>query len=168
MLDEAFSEVKALIGIQDADELVQKLNQMDELIFSRFNFTPEIEAEIDALEYKIAEAQRELEMLRNCDLTPNYLIASDGITETNVIEYLAAIERKAMKIVEGMKDGEDSEQDSQGSTHRASRTSVVTEAREERPSTACVSLPTTEDTEDDGDRPLTIQELQNHVTSERS
>jgi hypothetical protein len=69
MLDEAFSEVKALIGIQDADELVQKLNQMDELIFSRFNFTPEIEAEIDALEYKIAEAQRELEMLRNCDLT---------------------------------------------------------------------------------------------------
>jgi hypothetical protein len=101
-------------------------------------------------------------------LRPNYLIASDGITETNVIEYLAAIERKAMKIVEGMKDGEDSEQDSQGSTHRASRTSVVTEAREERPSTACVSLPTTEDTEDDGDRPLTIQELQNHVTSERS
>lgn len=69
MLDEAFSEVKALTGIQDADELVQKLTQIEELNFSRFNFTQELEAETDTLEYKIAEAQRELEMLRNSALT---------------------------------------------------------------------------------------------------
>lgn len=103
-----------------------------------------------------------------CSPRPNHLIESDGITETNVIEYLAAIERKAMEIVEGMKDDEDSEQGSLGSTHHRSRTSVMTETREERPSTACVSLPTADDIEDDGDRPLTIQELQNQVTSERS
>lgn len=93
---------------------------------------------------------------------PN-LIASDGITETNVMEYLAAVERKAMGIISAMKDDEDSEQGSQGSSRHASRTSVMTEAQEARPTTVCVSLPTTEDIpvmDDDGERPLTIQELQ--------
>jgi hypothetical protein len=68
MLDEAFAQVKELTGIQDADELVKKLTQMDELNFSRFNYiTQELEATNDNLEYKIAEAQRELEMLRCSD-----------------------------------------------------------------------------------------------------
>jgi hypothetical protein len=70
ILNSAFIKVKQLTGIDNADEIVQQLNQLEELNFSRFNYiTQELEAESEALEHQIAEAQRELEMRRCSVLT---------------------------------------------------------------------------------------------------
>ena len=67
-LDEAFAKVKELIPISDAEALVKKLTQIDELNFSRFNYiTQELETS-EILDHKIAEAQQELEMLRCSDM----------------------------------------------------------------------------------------------------
>ena len=78
------------------------------------------------------------------------------------MEYLAAIESKATEIIEGMKADDDSECDSLASPSNLGKTSS-SDSKE-----LCVSLPTAEDfaqesVEDDGDRPLTIRELQSSL-----
>lgn len=61
-LDEAFAKVKELTGVDDVDILIQKLSEMDELNFSRFNYiTQELGVE-GTLDYQIAEAKQELDM----------------------------------------------------------------------------------------------------------
>ena len=61
-LDEALAKVKELTGIVDANSLIKKMSQIDELNHSRFNYiAQELEVK-DMLDYQIAEAKQELEM----------------------------------------------------------------------------------------------------------
>ena len=67
MLDEAFDKVKQLTGIKNEDQLIEKLNQTEEINFTRFIYIQEIQAESDVLENEIVNATRELEMLHVSD-----------------------------------------------------------------------------------------------------
>lgn len=96
--------------------------------------------------------------------SPSYYFASDVITMNNVLDYLAAIEKKAIDIIQGLNlDEPDDEEDSQCSPRR-------TVFANKKLMQAGVSLPNTNDfdfapggLEDDGDRPYTVEELQSSL-----
>ena len=64
MMDEAFAKVKQLTGIDNEDQLIVKLNQMEDLNFNRFHLTQELVAESDIMDSALQQASRELEMLQ--------------------------------------------------------------------------------------------------------
>lgn len=67
MLDEAFDKVKQLTGVDDEDQLIEKLNQIENVNFTRFNYIQSLQAESDILENEIVNATQELEMLHVSD-----------------------------------------------------------------------------------------------------
>lgn len=79
------------------------------------------------------------------------------------MEYLAAIESKAIKVVQDMRDDDGSES-SQCSPIDKRRTDPADRNfnPEAKPSDACV-LQNFVHIDDDGDRPLTIEELQSSI-----
>ncbi|KAL3783065.1 hypothetical protein HJC23_012102 [Cyclotella cryptica] len=217
MLDEAFAKVKMLAGMDDADAIVEKLNQIDDGNFSRFSYiTNELEAESDELKQRIAEAQSQLDILKcsewntgsnqnaggalekrkrelqdklnEIDLEyqwkldswerirasiqtacheldvsiPCHFVVSDGVTMNNVMEYLAAIEKKAIDIIQALNDDDPEYED--GSQCSPRRTVFANKKLVD----SGVSLPNTNDFapdgfDDDGDRPFTFQELQSSL-----
>lgn len=90
--------------------------------------------------------------------SPCHLVAANEITENNVMEFIAAIEKKALDFISAVRDFDDSEAESQ---------TMITDPVK-KSTEACVSLPNMDDfaendIEDEEDRPLTVVELQSSL-----
>ena len=101
-------------------------------------------------------------------IRPCHLAALDGITKNNVMEYLAAIESKAITVIQAMRDDDGSES-SQCSPIDKLQTGPADNNinYDVKPLDARSLLPITDfvqdDIEEDADRPLTIEELQSSI-----